>query len=475
MRPGTETVFEATVMTKQTKRSRLGLFLLFVLIFALLLSSCATQRTGADSTPESTAPEGTAPADNRYYDAEKLDRVLELFYQNFIKESDKDSITDFLLKGFIAGAGDIYCDYMTAEEYQAFNDSYAGNYVGIGVTVTVDNNDNVVIIDVTPASPAMEAGLQPSDILYKVDDKPLIDESGRSFSIDEVAALIRGEEGSEVSVTVLRNGEEQTFTMQRRALLTVSVRPSYYEYGGKTAAVIKITSFDSTTPVQFKAAIDDAEAKKADFIIYDLRNNPGGLLTSVETVLTYILPNDSLICSFDYKNAHEEDHAGESAWDSLFTGEAPQLKANANGGFYYNNAYAEHTVELPSAVLINGNSASAAELFTSVLRDYQRAVTVGETSYGKGCMQVTYSLGDGSALKVTAAYYNPPCGVNFDRTTDGPVGITPDVEVSFTDEENQQNLNILPPEADRQFVAAFNRLTTGEKLPQAKAPTEEND
>lgn len=460
---------------KKTKQSRLGLLLLFVLIFALLLSSCGTEQTSAESTPESTAPGGTAPAGDRYYDAEKLDRVLELFYQNFIKESDKDSITDFLLKGFIAGAGDIYCDYMTAEEYQEFNASYAGNYVGIGVTVTVDNDNNVVIIDVTPDSPAMEAGLQPADLLYKINGKLLTDENGQPISVDEVAARVRGEEGSEVSVTVLRKGEELTFTMKRRALLTVSVRPSYFEFGGKTAAVIKITSFDSTTPVQFKAAIDDAEAKKADFIIYDLRNNPGGLLTSVEAVLTYILPNNSLICSFDYKNAHEEDRAGESAWDSLFTGEEPKLKANANGGFYYNDAYAEHTVDLPSAVLINGNSASAAELFTSVLRDYHLAVTVGETSYGKGCMQVTYSLGDGSALKVTAAYYNPPCGVNFDRTTDGPVGITPDVEVVFTDEEKQQNLNILSPEEDRQFVAAFNALTTGEKIQRTKAPTGQND
>lgn len=419
---------------------------LLLVVAAVGLTFSVTFTVMSFQTPVTALPSDTSGGDpapvTGYYDADKLDRVIGMFYDDFIKTTDPARATDYLLKGFIEGAGDIYCDYMTAEEYKEFNDSYAGNYVGIGVTVTTDPATGaIVVIDVTPDSPASEAGVLPTDILYKVDGTVLVDESGAYLSTEAVATRIRGEEGTSVSLTVLRDGKEMDFTMTRRALTTVSVRSSFFTYEGKTAAVINITSFDLTTPGQFKAAVDEAEKKKVDFVIYDLRNNPGGMLTSVEAMLTYILPDDSLICTVDYKNGKGSERAGYYVMENAFDPadrETPALVGLPNGMFYYNQAYADHRVTLPSAVIINGNSASAAELFTSALRDYEVATVVGETSYGKGCMQVTHPLPDGSALKVTSAYYNPPCGVNFDRTTDGPVGIAPAVEVIFTPEEKDR-------------------------------------
>ena len=432
-----------------------------LLTFSLTLTFAWT--TGLTEDPSATT-EKLTPSTS--YDPEKLAQIIAAFERYSVKGIPMDDLTDSFLKGFVAYSGDAYADYMTAEEYAAFIASYQGSFVGIGVTVQMDEDRGLIrVIDVTPNSPAEKAGFRFGDYILAVDGKVIDYDSLGDKATETLGGMIRGEEGTEVSVTVDRDGESVTLRATRGKVTAVSVRSKILTLQDKKVGYIQITSFDYPTVFQFKEAVDKAEAAGVDYMIYDLRNNGGGLLESVNAMLTYILPNKSLITTVESKLTTTKHHAGDRIAEHSELGEGADIKLLASGRVIYNEAYANHTVSVPSAVLINGYSASAAELFTSALRDHKVAKTVGENSYGKGCMQVTYDFSDGTALKLTTAFYNPPCGVNYDKTTEGPIGIAPDVEVVFTAEENKNNLYLIPPEKDRQFVSAFNALTDGEKLP----------
>ncbi len=434
-----------------------------------LTVGCAI-RSGED-TDTSGGPSDPGSTSDALFDEEKLRQVIERYLSASVNETDRDRITDDLLKGFILGTGDDYASYMTAEEYAAYNTSYEADYVGIGVTVALTSDGEAIeIVDVTPGSPAEKAGFLVKDQLVAVNSVPINVQKLGAAALDFTGSLVRGEEGTSVSITLLRGGERLTLTAERRPVEKLSVRYSLLDYNGEKCAYVMISSFDFATPVQFKAAVDDAERQGADFFIFDLRNNPGGLLSSVATVLTYILPDKTLLATTEYRDSKSAVYTGGYIRDAYFennglSNKDAQLLVSDTGTVSYNSAYAAHTIERPMAVLINGSSASAAELFTSALRDYEAAIPVGENSFGKGCMQVTYPFSDGTALKLTVAYYTPPCGVNYDVTTDGPVGIAPAVEVIFTEAESRRSLYTLDHREDRQFVAAFNALTEKEPLP----------
>lgn len=453
-------------------------FWLVSLISAILITfsvtfatSCSQAEDTALTTTtvaitESETPESSADSEPKYYfDPDIIQDVLEVFEMESVLGLDRETITEELLKGFLARCGDKYAEYMTSDEYDDFTSSYQGDLVGVGVTVQYDETVNGVrVIDVTPNSPAEEVGFQPYDVIVAVNGvKPSASLTGSAL-VDLLADMIRGEEGTKVSITVSRDGKEIVFNAIRRRIEVQSVKYQFCNYNGKKVAYIAIRSFDYPTVSQFKEAIDSAERDNVDYIVYDLRNNGGGLLSSVTSMLTYLVADKTLLTEVVYPEFTQKLTAGQYAWTSLSNDEGPYLYTSGSS-IRYNQAYADHTVSIPSAVLVNQYTASAAELFTAVLRDYKLATVVGETTYGKGCMQVTYSFRDNSALKLTVALYNPPCGVNYDITTEGPVGIAPEYEVIFTDEENQNSLYLLPHEDDRQFVTAFNALTDGEKLP----------
>ncbi len=421
--------------------------------------------TSAGDPAITTGGEGDAPT-VPYYDAEKLQSVIDRYLSQSVVGSETTDLTDDLIRAFIEATGDDYASYMTAEEYAAYQASYQGNFVGIGVTVRYNEAEKTVrIVDVTPGSPAEEAGFAVGDCIVAAEGVEIGFEEGDD-PITQVGELIRGEEGTYVDVTVLRDGSLMTITAQRRQVITQSVRYHIGTYAGKKVAYIAILSFDYPAITQFKEAIDAAQADGVDYIVYDLRNNGGGLLYGVLAMLTYILPDEALITTVHYLDSERAHRAGDSVSTRL--GEAdstiPYIEIDDYYNIRYNEAYAKHTVTIPSAILINGYTASASELFTSTMRDYGLAVTVGENTYAKGCMQVTLSLGDGSVLKLTTAYYDPPCGINYDKITEGPDGITPDIELILTDEENLNTLYLMPHEKDRQFVTAFNALTDGDQL-----------
>ena len=398
------------------------------------------------------------------FDVDRVEEVLNRFESSWVNSLDED-LTEFIIESILLGTGDVYSSYMDRDEYADYTDSYYGNYVGIGITVQWDAaKREITVYNVIPASPAAEAGFCPGDILVAVNGTRLTFAATDTDVLTRVGDMIRGEAGSFVDVTVNRDGEEMTFHTERRAVVNPTVWPEMLEYNGKKAMYVMLTGFDYTSPIEFKNAIDKAENEGAEMLLIDLRNNPGGLLSVVSTMLTYLVEDDALLCTTEYKDSTSEVRAGQYV-DQSNESDTPSLVVSPNGAISYNQAYADHKLTLPCALLINQNSASAAELFTSVLRDYKLATLVGENTYGKGCMQVTYGLKDGYALKLTVAYYTPPCGINYDITTAGPVGIAPDIEVIFNEKENKFNLYTVDHKIDRQFVTAYNALTKGEKLP----------
>ncbi len=330
----------------------------------------------------------------------RAELTAEIFLESYYEKTeltDADDVTDALISAYIETFGDDYSVYRTKEEYNNYSSDMSGSFVGIGVTVSYNRTDGTVtVIELSEGGGAEAAGILAGDLIISVDGSTIDD-----VGYDKLVSMIKGKEGTTVDIGVMREGEEKHFTVTRSQITEISVR---YEIKN-SLAYIKISSFKRNTVAQFKAAIDAAEEAGVLGIIYDVRGNPGGYLSSVVDMLDYIAPKGTQIVSFtnDYGDA-------EYAKDS-------------------------HTVSLPTVVICDSDSASAAELFTSAVRDFSIMgcfphKIVGETSFGKGIMQDTYQFIDGSSVTMTVAYYNPPLGENYHG-----VGISPDVPLDFPDND----------------------------------------
>lgn len=349
----------------------------------------------------------------------KLKELTDLLDGHYMGEQDKAAQLDAMLHAYVAADGDLYGRYYTADEYAAENDTRAGKGVGIGVTVTeAPDKRGLLVLWVSEGSPAESAGILPGDILVTAD--------GQSYSTlgyEGFLEAIRGEIGSRLTVGFFRGGESLELLekqLTRSAYVASSVAYTLAAEG--KMGLVRILSFDEPTPGQFAAAVASLREQGAEALVFDVRDNPGGLLDSVVEILDTLLPAGT-ICT-------TRGTSGEKVYSSD-----------------------ENELDLPMAVLCNENTASAAELFTAALRDYKKAVTVGKTTYGKGVAQSTYALSDGAAVKMTTSYYDPPCGVNYDG-----VGITPDVEVELSEEAKKTSLLALTEEEDAQLAAAVAAL-----------------
>lgn len=350
---------------------------------------------------------------------EKISEIDQIVRNNYLNEIDEDELINAIADGYMKGLDDTYAYYMDQEEYNQYKMDNAGELIGIGVTVTLDESGYIRIVDVTEGSPAEQAGLQVDDLITKVDDTDVLTEG-----YQESTNLIRGEEGTKVTLTIHRAQEELTMEVTRKLMETVTVT---YRMIGEDG-YIKISKFDSNTPRDFKAAVEDLQAQGATGLIFDVRNNPGGLLDSVAEVLDYLLPEGDIVSATDSKGNTEV----------LYTSDA-------------------ECVNLPMVVICNGETASAAELFSAGLRDYQKAELVGVNTFGKGIMQTAYSLADGSAINFTTHYYNPPSGINFHG-----VGLKPDYEVQLTADQ-ELRLGELSDEEDSQLQKAISVLDSGKE------------
>ncbi len=342
----------------------------------------------------------------------KLNEIDAIVSENYVNETDSSKIADGMAMGYIAALDDKWGAYMTADEYKATLQSMMGKNIGIGVNIYQDVDTGYIYVSyVMENTPAASSGLQKGDLICKVGGTD-VNEMGYSEAVN----AIRGESGTSVTFTVKRGEEHIDFTIIRQEYTDISVQSKMIGNIG----YIKITDFNDSTPAQFKSAVDSMKNQGAAGLIFDLRNNGGGTLASVEEMLDYILPEGVLV-SAEYKNGVKED---------LFTSDA-------------------NCVDLPMAVLTNGSTASAAELFAASVRDMNKGVLVGEKTYGKGVMQQTYNLSDGSAIRITIAKFYPPSGVNFDGQ-----GLEPNIASSLTEDEAKYFYK-LEPENDSQVKAAL--------------------
>ncbi len=322
-----------------------------------------------------------------------LEAIIEKYY--YQDDISKEDLEIGIYRGMMDAVGDPYTVYYTPEEIQELYEQTEGIYYGIGAYVALDENTNrTKILSPIPGTPAEEAGLRADDILYEVDGVDTYD-----MDINKVVALIKGEEGTSVTLTIYREGEPDFLYVDvvRRKVEAPTVEFEMLEDG---MAYIQITEFDEVTVDQFAEALAEARASEMKGLIIDVRANPGGSLDAVVKICQMLLPEGMIV--------YTEDKYGSRS----------EYTCNGKKEF-----------DLPLVLLIDGNSASASEILAGAIQDYEIGTLVGTTTFGKGIVQQVVNLRDGSAVKITVSSYYTPKGRNIHGT-----GIEPDVEVIFDGE-----------------------------------------
>lgn len=332
----------------------------------------------------------------KYSSLQVLDSYVR---ENYFGDIDEDSLSDGIMKGYVTGLGDKYSRYLTAAEYLTEKNDDSGELVGLGLTLAEDESGYMRISEILTDSPAYDSGLIEGDIITSVDGLD-VKEAGFSEAMD----AMRGTEGSSITLTIRREGRETEYSFVRRS---IEVKTVEAEMLGSYIGYIKITGFKKNTPTQFISALERLTANGAQSIIFDLRDNTGGLLTALEECLDPLLP-EGVVATAEFKDGHSET-------------------------IIYSD---DSELELPMVVIVNENTASAAELFAAALGDFDKAVIVGAQTYGKGVMQVTTEMDNGSAVVLTVAEYK----TIYSDCYDG-VGVTPDVQVENDNEKNDAQYN----------------------------------
>lgn len=385
---------------------------------------------------------GTARLDYRRIQ-KKLDTIQGLVNDYFLFDEDVEKVEAGIYKGMLAGLEDPYTVYYTPEEYESLTEETEGVYCGIGALVSQNVETGLVtVLRVFRGSPAEEAGLLKGDIIFSA--------GGVEASTIDLDVLvqqnIRGEEGTTVEMTVLRDGEEVDLTITRRV---VEVSTVEYQMLEDHIGYILVTQFDVVTAQQFEDAVDELEQQGMEKLVIDLRDNPGGVLDAVVEMAAYVLPEDqwngTLISTADKngKGVRYYSEDGKICYESN-DGEGPDPRYPKDDN---------HQMDMPIAVLVNGNSASASEVFAGALQDYEWAKLVGTTTFGKGIVQSLIRLDDGSAVKVTTSHYYTPSGFDLHKK-----GLEPDVEVELEIPEDADLTMGLPLEQDNQVQKAIEVL-----------------
>jgi len=322
----------------------------------------------------------------------KIKQLLGQIDLYYYEDTDTQDLTDGLYKGLFEGLDDPYSVYYTKEEYESMMASTSGSYCGIGAVLSQDAKTmQVTVLHVYEDSPAEKAGLKDDDTILKVDD---IDAT--SMELSELVTNIRGDEGSNVHIEVYREGksDQLEYDIQRAKVEVPTVE---YEMMENNIGYIQITEFAEPTEEQFMKAVNALQEQGMQAMVVDLRDNPGGYLTAVTQILDDILPEGITVYTED-KYGKRQNYTSDD----------------------------EHSMDIPMAVLINENSASASEIFAGAIKDYQYGTLIGTKSFGKGIVQTVKQLNDGSAIKLTTAKYYTPKGNYIHK-----VGIEPDVELEY--------------------------------------------
>lgn len=315
-----------------------------------------------------------------------IDSVLESFY---FGDVDDETAKDNIYKAYLSSYGDKYTLYYTADEYKALKESTNGKFYGIGAVCQLSGEGGVLLVDVYDNGAGYQAGLRSGDRVVNVDGRDIT-----GMELSSAVALIKGDKGTSVTLEVIRGTERLTFSAVRDA---VEAKTVSYTLLDNNIGYLSISQFEEVTTKQFKAAVEDLQSQGMKGLVIDIRNNPGGLLDTVVGMLKYMLP-DGLIVYTEDKQGNRKEYKGQD-----------------NDEF-----------NLPLAVIVNGNSASASEIFAGAIQDYGKGTIIGTQTYGKGIVQTVKPLTDGSAIKFTIAKYFTPKGQDIHGK-----GVTPDMVVEY--------------------------------------------
>lgn len=352
---------------------------------------------------------------------EKLNQIQDIIQKEYLYEEKLDAGAEEtgIYRGFLSGLDDPYAAYYTPEELASFLDETNGSYCGIGAMVSQNIQTGIsTIARVFEGSPAEEAGLRPGDVLYKVDGEEI---TGMDLSL-VVNNYVKGEEGTTVTLTVYRE-EDNAYTdlvVTRRPIDVQTVSGKMLQEG---IGYISVLEFDRVTDQQFKDKLEELLGQGMEKLIIDLRDNPGGEVTTVVSMADYILEDGGRILTVASREGTEEAYDAEDG----------------------------HSLDIPMAILVNGNSASASEVFTGAMKDYGVATVVGTKTFGKGIVQTLIPLSDGSAIKLTTDHYYTPDGHDIHEK-----GIEPDVTVELSEEAAREV--VIPVELDNQLQEAVKIL-----------------
>lgn len=347
----------------------------------------------------------------------KLDRLEALIDDCFIGEADSQTMEDAAAAAMVKATGDRWSYYISAKDYDAHREQEENAYVGVGITIVQQEDDSGFLISmVTDGGPAQEAGIAVNDLLIGVEDQDV-----RGMTTDQVGQLVKGKEGTKVTLTVLRKGENLTLSVERRRIEQPVAEGELLDEG---VGLVRIYNFDARCAQESIAAIEKLRSEGAKKLIFDVRDNPGGFASELVDLLDYLLPEGDLFRSVSFDGKEQVDTSDASFMD------------------------------MPMAVLVNGNTYSAAEFFAAALMEYEAAVVVGEPTVGKGYYQQTISLGDGSAVALSTGKYFTPKGNSL-----ADKGITPSVRVDV-DEETASAIyyGTIQPGDDPQIQAAIKAL-----------------
>ena len=351
-------------------------------------------------------------------ESSKLDQLQAVIEKCFIGQTDATAMEDAAAAAMVASLGDRWSGYIPAEEYQDYVDRTKNSYVGVGMSIrALEDGSGFEVIRVEPNGPAAEAGVEAGDVVVAVFGQRV-----EGLNASDLSAQVKGEAGTTVDLTFLREGEEFTLTIERREIQTIVAEGRMLEDG---IGLVSIYNFDARCAQETIAAIKSLLEQGAGKLIFDVRNNPGGYASELVKVLDYLLPEGPLFRSEYYTGAVTVDESDAAC------------------------------LEIPMAVLMNGDSYSAAEFFAAALEEYEAAVTVGQPTTGKGYFQTVTKLKDGSAVRLSVGKYTTPNGVSLAEVG----GLVPNITVEV-DEETYMSIaaGTLEPEKDPQIQAAVEAL-----------------
>ena len=345
----------------------------------------------------------------------KTGEIEELINAYYLDEIDGQKVEDTMYTGMVAGLEDLYSVYYSKEELESMEESISGAYSGIGATLTQDpDTGELSVVSCFDGTPAQEAGLQPGDVITGWNGK-----SVEGIELSELVSKIKTDPEEQLTLEIERDGENLEVELTRREVQIPTVE---YEMLDNQIGYIRLVEFDEVTADQFKEALEDLENQNMEKLIIDVRNNPGGVLQVVCDMLDQLLPEGLIVYTED-KNGNRKEYTSDE----------------------------EHQFTKPLAVLANENSASASEIFAGAIQDYGIGTIVGTTTFGKGIVQRTFYLSDGTGVKLTVAKYYTPKGHDIHKK-----GITPDVEIEL--DEELKNQSSISHEEDNQLQKAIEVL-----------------